>query len=175
MTVEEPREGPRAEEPVVEEPVVQEPIIEEPTFEEEVRSRTEAEEAWRNVGNQFEALGQSLADTFRSMWESEENRQHAREMRDGLKHLVNDVARAINEAAEAEGGTVRTEAKQAAESTGRAVKVTWQDLEPQLAAALERVNDELEGLISRLRSRPATEESTVDLEEPPVEVPEEEC
>ena len=36
------------------------------------------EEAWRKVGGQFQALGENLAKAFRTAWESEENRQHAR-------------------------------------------------------------------------------------------------
>ena len=35
-------------------------------------------EAWSEVGKQFQSLGESLAKAFRTAWEDEENRQHQR-------------------------------------------------------------------------------------------------
>ena len=40
-------------------------------------------EAWREVGRQFQALGESLATAFRTAWESEENREHVQDMKTG--------------------------------------------------------------------------------------------
>jgi hypothetical protein len=55
-------------------------------------------DAWRQVGKQFQALGESLAAAFRAAWEDEENRQHVREMQAGLEKMVNEVGQAIKAA-----------------------------------------------------------------------------
>jgi len=69
------------------------------------------EEAWREVGGQFQALGESLAQAFRTAWESEENRQHLQNMRAGLEAMVDEVDQAIKDAsASPEGQKVRQEA-----------------------------------------------------------------
>jgi hypothetical protein len=118
------------------------------------------EEAWREVGRQFQTLGESLAKAFRSAWEREENRQHLEEMQAGLEAMVEEVDRAIKEAsASPEAQKVRVDAEKAAETVRAAGEQAWQEARPHLLSALNRINTELEELIGRLRQREMASES----------------
>ena len=120
---------------------------------------------WKDVGKQFEALGQSLATAFRAARDSEENRQRFKTMQTGLESLVNQVGQAIQEAAASpEAHQARTEAEKAAESLRTAGHKTWQESRPHLVSALRQVNTELQKMIGQLEqeastSKPATEEA----------------
>ena len=119
------------------------------------------EETWREVGDQFKALGESLATAFRTAWEKEETREHVRGMKEGLEAMVDQVGRAIEEAsASVEGQTVRGELERAAESARAAGEKTLQDARPHLISALDTVNAELQKLIRRMEGgEPAPEEA----------------
>jgi len=112
------------------------------------------EEAWREVGRQFQTLGESLANAFRSAWESEENRQHLQDMQAGLEAMVEEVDRAIKEAsASPEAQKVRGEAEKAAESVRVAGEQAWQEAQPHLLSALNRINAELQKIVGRLQHK----------------------
>jgi hypothetical protein len=116
------------------------------------------EEAWREVGRQFQTLGESLAEAFRTAWESEENRRHVQNMQDGLEAMVDHVGRAIKEAgASPEGEKIRGEAARAAESLRAAGEQTWQEARPHLLSALTQINAELQKMIARLKEESASE------------------
>ena len=116
------------------------------------------DEAWREVGRQFQALGESLAEAFRTAWESAETRQHVQNMQDGLKAMVDHVDRAIKEAsASPEAEKVRGEAEKAAESLRAAGEHSWQEARPHLLAALTQINAELQKMIGRLEEEPPSE------------------
>ena len=53
-------------------------------------------EAWSEVGRQFQSLGESLAEAFRTAWEDEGNRQQLRDLQTGLEKMANDVAQAAS-------------------------------------------------------------------------------
>ena len=131
-----------------------------------------AKDAWREVGDQFKALGESLATAFRTAWEKEETREHVRGMKEGLEAMVDQVGRAIEEAsasvegqkareesiryfkaAALEGQKVRGEVERAAESARAAGEKTLQDARPHLISALDTVNAELQKLIRRMEER----------------------
>ena len=120
---------------------------------------------WKDVGKQFEALGQSLATVFRAAVESEESRQRVKTMQTGLESLVNQVGQAIQEAAASpEAQKARTEAEKAAESLRTAGQLTWQESRPHLVSALRQVNAELQQMIGQLEQeaappKPAAEEA----------------
>jgi len=122
------------------------------------------EEAWREVGGQFQALGESLAQAFRTAWENEENRQHLRDMRAGLEMMVDEVGQAIKEAsASPEGQKVRQEAQKAAESARAAGEQAWQETQPHLLSALRQVNAELQKMIGHMEEKqPASEDATAE-------------
>jgi hypothetical protein len=109
------------------------------------------EESWREVGRQFEALGESLARAFRAAWESEETRQHLESMKAGLEAMVDQVGQAIKEtSASPEAEQVRQEVEKAAESARVAGEKALQEARPHLVSALGQVNAELQKVISRL-------------------------
>ena len=118
------------------------------------------DEAWRQVGQQFQALGESLAETFRTAWESEETRRHVQNMRSGLEAMVDRVDQALKEAvASPEGEKLRTEAEKAAESIQAAGEQTWQEVQPHLLSALNQINAELQKMLGRLKGEEATSEA----------------
>ncbi|MBN1179689.1 MAG: hypothetical protein JXD18_10775 [Anaerolineae bacterium] len=109
------------------------------------------EGSWDEVGRQFQALGESLARTFRAAWEDEGNRQHLQEMKDGLERMAQSIGQAIDTAnASPEGQQFRQEVEKAAESARVAGKQALQEARPHLISALSRVNAELDRVIRRL-------------------------
>ena len=112
-----------------------------------------AKDAWREVGQQFQTLGESLANAFRTMWEDEENRQHAQDLQAGLEKMMNDVGQAIKETSESpEGQRVRAEAQKAAESARVAGKKAMQDARPHILSALRALDSELQKMIDKLET-----------------------
>ena len=112
------------------------------------------QEAWRQVGGQFQALGESLATAFRTAWEDEENRQHLRDMQAGLEAMVGEVGQAIKEAgASPEGQKARQEAEKAVASARAAGEQAWQETQPHLLSALRQVNAELQKMMGRLEEK----------------------
>ena len=122
------------------------------------------EETWREVGGQFQALGESLAQAFRTAWENEDNRQHLRDMRTGLEAMVDKVGQAIKEASVSpDGQKVRREAQKVAESARAAGEQALQEARPHLLSALRQVNAELQKMIGHMEEKqPASEASTAE-------------
>jgi hypothetical protein len=108
-------------------------------------------DAWRQVGQQFQALGKSLAEAFRAAWEDEGNHQHMQEMQAGLEKMVDEVGQAIKEASESpKGQRAREEAEKAAESAKVAGAKAWQDARPHVLSALRSLSAELQKVISQM-------------------------
>jgi hypothetical protein len=107
--------------------------------------------AWSEVGRQFQSLGESLATAFRAAWEDEGNRQQLRDLQTGLEKMADDVSQAVKDAGESpEGQKVREEVKKAAGSARAAGKTAWQDARPHVLSALRSVDAELQKIISRM-------------------------
>lgn len=116
--------------------------------------KKEADQAWSEVGQQFKALGESLAQAFRSAWENEENRQHLQSMQRGLESMVDDIGRVINEAsASPEAQKTRAEAEKAVESARVAGEKALEDAKPHFLSAMRQVDAELQKLITRLEAQ----------------------
>jgi hypothetical protein len=108
-------------------------------------------QAWQGVGEQFEALGRSLAEALKAAWESEEARAHVESLKQGLDAAVKKVDEAAQKAsASIEGERIKAEATQAAESLRLASKQTWQKTRPHVVSALRQVDSELQKIIDRL-------------------------
>jgi hypothetical protein len=108
-------------------------------------------EAWQGVGEQFEALGKSLAEALRAAWQSEENRAQVQSLKEGLEAAVKKVDEAARKASETvTAERVKAEATQAAESLRSASKQTWEKARPHVVSALSQVEAELQKLIDRL-------------------------
>ena len=114
--------------------------------------RQTVDETWVEVGKQFQALGESLATAFRNVWESDENRQHLENMREGLTSMVQDIDQAVREAsASPEAQQARSDMEKMASSARAAAEKGLQDVQPHLLSTLEWINVEMQGLIDRLR------------------------
>jgi hypothetical protein len=112
------------------------------------------QESWREVGDQFKALGESLSRAFRTAWESEENRQHLESMKSGLKAMVDQVGQALEDAsASVEGQKVRREAEKAAESARAAGEKALEEARPHVLSAVRQINAEMEKWIRRMEGR----------------------
>ena len=122
------------------------------------------DEAWRQVGRQFQALGESLAEALRTAWESDETQQHAQNMKDGLEAMIGKISQAIKEASDSpEAQKIRGEAEKASESLRTAAEQTWEEVRPQLLSALNQVNAELQ----RMLGQPKGEEPLSEAEGTP--------
>ena len=127
--------------------------------EEQTSEQRPSEEAWSEVGKQFEELGESLARAFRSAWESEETRQQVQSVQDGLEKMVNKVNRAVDDARKSpQAEKLRSEATKTAESLRAAGEQTWQEAQPHLLAALTNINAELKQVIDRMERRETASE-----------------
>ncbi len=110
-----------------------------------------AGEAWQEVGNQFQTLGESLAAAFRASWHNEDNRRRVQEMQEGLEAMINSVGQAIKESATSpEAHKARAEVSKAAQTVRAAGEQTIQEVRPHLLSALHQVNAELQKLIGRM-------------------------
>lgn len=119
---------------------------------------TSNSQAWNEVGQQFKALGESLAQAFRTAWESEENRQHLQSMQSGLESMVNDIGQVIEEASAApEAQKARQEAEKAVASARSAGEKALEDARPHFLSAMRQVDSELQKLITRLEAQQADE------------------
>ena len=112
------------------------------------------QESWREVGDQFKALGESLSRAFRTAWESEENREHMENMKSGLKSMVDQVGQALEDAgASVEGQKVRQEVEKAAESARVAGEKALEEARPHVLSAVRQINAELERMVRRMEER----------------------
>ena len=128
------------------------------------------DEAWREVGRQFQALGESLAEAFRTAWESEENRRHVENMQEGLEAMIEQVGQALKEAdASPEAQKIRGEAEKATESLRAAGEQTWQEVRPHLLSALDQINAQLQKMIGRLKEEEPAPEASATAEVAPDE------
>ena len=124
-------------------------MTEETTPQAQDRARTE--EAWREVGKQFQELGQSLASAFRATVDSDEGRRHLQNMQAGVQAMADEVSQAIREASVSPRATeVRVKAEKAATTARFATEDAFQEARPQILAALRQVNTELQKLIARM-------------------------
>lgn len=116
-------------------------------------------DTWQDVGREFEQLGGSIAQAFRSAWNDEENRRRAKEMQIGLESMIKEIGDAIRDTAESpKGQQIRDEAIRAADTLVNAGEQTAQEVRPHLVSALKQVNSELHKLVQRIEGRSASDE-----------------
>ena len=112
------------------------------------------QESWREVGDQFKALGESLSRAFRTAWERDENREHMENMKSGLKSMVDQVGQALDDAsASVEGQKVRQGVEKAAESARVAGEKALEEARPHVLSAVRQINAELEKMVQRMEER----------------------
>jgi hypothetical protein len=122
------------------------------------QDRAATEEAWREVGKQFQELGHSLASALRATVESDEGQRHLRNIQTGVQAMADEVNLAIREASVSPRATdVRVKAEKAATTARFATEEAFQDARPRILSALRQVNAELQRLIARMDAmRPPT-------------------
>ncbi len=114
-------------------------------------------EAWREVGKQFEVLGQTLAEAVRTSWYSEDNRKRLQEMQGGLESMAKQVTTAIKEtAANPNAEQAKTQARRTAETMRSAGEQTVQEIRPHLIKALHQLNEELGKLVQKMEEDKTT-------------------
>ncbi len=127
-----------------------------------------SEASWQEVGRQFQAMGESLAQAMRAAWENEETQRRVQEMRVGLESMARDVGKAVEDTANSpQGQRIRQEAEHTAESLRSATEQTVQEVRPQLINALQQLNEELQKLINRIEKSPAPGSTTPPQDQPP--------
>jgi uncharacterized membrane protein YccC len=120
---------------------------------EEKEGQASANETWEEVGQQFRALGESLASAFKTTWESEETRQHLEKMETGLESIVEEISQAAQKMADsAEAQKVKAEAEKAAHTAQTAGQQTVKEIRPQLLAAFRKIRTELDQMIKRMEA-----------------------
>ena len=109
-------------------------------------------ERWSEVGEQFQALGETIAQALRATWEREDTREQMKDLQTGLEGLVSNVEGAILDFGESsEGQRLQSEAKRAAGSARAAGEKAWEDAQPHILSALQQVNAEIRKVTSRLQ------------------------
>jgi len=113
-----------------------------------------SENNWQEVGRQFQALGESLAEAMRTAWQNEETQRRVQEMRVGLESMARDIGKAVEDTANTpQGQKIRSEAQHTAESLRTATNQTVHEVRPQLINALQQLNEELQKLINRMEKK----------------------
>lgn len=125
--------------------------------------------AWRDVVEEFDALGEAIARWAKSAVNDPENQRRLNELGDRLENLIDDVGASIKGAAESDVGQ---SFREAADKTGEAFKVAGQrfseEVAPRLASTFRTVGEKLRGAADRMDERAEVEASA---EEPTVEPP----
>jgi len=111
----------------------------------------DAGEAWREVGAQFQKLGESLGAAFRAAWTDAEARRHAQQARTGLEAMANEIGKVVSEMAESP--QVKEAAQSAAKTLRSAGEETVQVVRPHLVEALRQLNLELQKLVENMESK----------------------
>ena len=119
----------------------------------------ETEDAWQDVGKQFQKLGESLSSDSQRAWENEDNRRTLHNLSEGLKTLANDVGQALDDAAASdEGQRMRQEVEKAAKSASEVGAEACRDVRPHVVSVLNRASTELQKLIGNLEAESGTDE-----------------
>ena len=109
------------------------------------------EESWQEVGHQFEVLGSSLAQAFRTAWSNIETSTEAQQVKTGLESMLREVGQAIDDTTKTpEAQKLKEDAKRTAESLRTAGEQTVQEARPQIISALQKANEELQKLIDKM-------------------------
>ncbi len=99
---------------------------------------------WEDVAHEFEALGKSLEAAVQAVWQRRENRERARELRDSLQSMAQEVNCAIEESvATPEAQQAREQLSRVSESVRVAVERSTQELGPEVLSVLRQINADL--------------------------------
>lgn len=126
------------------------------------RSEASAGEAWEEVGQRFQSLGESLAAAFKSTWENEETQAQWEKVKVDMEATASDIGRAAQETtASEEAQKAKAEAYKTAEAAQQAGQEVMDDVKPHLLAAFRKIKTELDKAIEGMESS-GTEEPKTD-------------
>ena len=127
---------------------------------EEKQTQPSASDAWHEVGQQFRALGESLAAAFKTTWESEETRQNMEKMQAGLEDMVDEIDQATKKVVDSEEGQkVKAELEKAAQSAQTAGQEAIEEVRPHLLNAFQKIRTELDQIIARMEQEDVASET----------------
>lgn len=110
-------------------------------------------DAWREVGQQFANLGESLGNAFKTAWHDEDNHAFLKELQGDLQSMVSRLDQFIQETSQSEKGQqIRDEAEKMAQSLHDAGSQTYQDYKPQVVNALKQFGQDIEKLVERMEN-----------------------
>jgi len=99
---------------------------------------------WEDVAHELEALGKSLGDAVRAVWQHQENRERVRGLQRSLQAMVDDVNRAIEESVTTpEAQQAREQLSRVTESVRVAVETSTKDLGPDVLSVLRQMDADL--------------------------------
>ena len=116
--------------------------------------RSPSEEAWREMGKQFQQLGESLSAAFRAAWNDEHVRRQAEHAKGGLEALATEVGKVVSEMAQSPD--IRRATSGAVKSARTAGEETVQEIRPHLEDALRQINRELQRFVDRMHAGEAS-------------------
>jgi len=121
----------------------------------ESRKESNMNDAWQEVGKQFQRLGESLAAAFQTSVKDEPTRQNMKDLQDGLETAVQGIRGTVQKGvSELESRIFSEQARQAADSLINAGEQTVDEMRPRLLSALQQLNHELDRLIENMQSKP---------------------
>ena len=123
--------------------------------EEQQGKKTEAptNEAWQEVGQRFQALGESLAAAFKSTWENEETQAQWEKVKADVEAAANEFGRAAKEtAATEEAQKAKAEAYKTAAAAQQAGQEVMNEVKPHLLTAFQKIRAELDQVISSMEA-----------------------
>lgn len=122
----------------------------------EPRKETDVNDAWQEVGRQFQRLGESLAAAFQTTMQDETTRQNMKDLQDGLENAVQGIRSTVKKGvSELEGQNFGEQARQTADSLINAGEQTVEEVKPHLLSALQQLNHELDQLIHSMQAKPS--------------------
>jgi len=97
--------------------------------------------SWHDLIAEFEALGKSLGDVLRSIWQRQDDEAGLGRLRESLELLIQDVNRAID--GTPEGEQARHQLVRLTGSIRAAAERAGDELRPELVSMLRQANTEL--------------------------------
>lgn len=131
----------------------------------EPRKESNMNDAWQEVGKQFQRLGESLAAAFQTSVKDENTRQNMKDLQDGLESAVQGIRGTVQKGVnELESRNFGEQARQTADSLINAGEQTVDEMRPRLLSALQQLNHELDRLIENMQ--PKAGEPPADKDKP---------
>lgn len=119
------------------------------------RKDSDINDAWQEVGKQFQKLGESLAAAFQTTVNDDSTRASMRDLQDGLESAVQGIRTTVQKGvSELDARDFGGQARQAADSLKNAGEQTVEEVRPHLLSALEQLNRELDRLIQGMQGKP---------------------